>query len=322
MATVLTERWTPLPMRCSDVSFWLQVSLPPITLPFRLSSCLCFASAVQTRLLSTMVFYSTLLLLLACGISHGFEVPGLSRREALCSLVGASCTFGLAHPTLAAPDIETALVDYHIRDRNMNKDTLIREDYWYMTGKTPPRLLNGPLKGDDPAFNAFGSCESEIGGENPCTYVSLKQRIPAYSKYGNTIAFGAKEMSQLGRILEQLEAQTTAEELWRAARDLVARQERSTPPPLVDAELKMILLATALMISPAFPSPSRELLVARFYANEAHFASRTMADAIEQRDTQQARAAWELGRDSWNSYFQIVNKSISPKVGDKFELIQ
>jgi hypothetical protein len=30
---------------------------------------------------------------------------------------------------------------------------------------------------------------------------------------------------------------------------------------------------------------------------------------------------WEYGRDSWNSYFQIVNQHITPKVGDPFQLV-
>ncbi|GKY96524.1 hypothetical protein MPSEU_000612000 [Mayamaea pseudoterrestris] len=245
----------------------------------------------------------------------------VSRRRAFVSVVNTCGTIGLSQPSGASDTESTTLLDYHDRDRYMNKNVLIREDYWYMTGKTPPRLLSGPLKGDDPAFNAFGSCASEVKGENSCTYVSLKQRIPAYTKYGNSIAYGAKEMSQLGRVLEQLEAQPTNEELWQRATEFVALQDRMAPPPLVDAELKMILLATALMISPAFPSPSRELLVARFYANEAHFASSTLVKAMREKNSQQARAAWEFGRDSWNSYFQVVNRSISPKVGDKFEAI-
>jgi len=97
--------------------------------------------------------------------------------------------------------------------------------------------------------------------------------------------------------------------------------ERRMPPPLVDAELKMILLATALTTSPNFPLPSRELLVARFYANECHFASTEVAAAIRDRDVRRAIGAWEFDRDSWNSYMRVVNRSITSKVGDKFEPI-
>jgi hypothetical protein len=41
-------------------------------------------------------------------------------------------------------------------------------------------------------YNAWGICTNDSGG-NACTYVPLKQRIPAYSKYAFNIALGAKE---------------------------------------------------------------------------------------------------------------------------------
>lgn len=90
----------------------------------------------------------------------------------------------------------------------------------------------------------------------------------------------------------------------------------------VDAELKMILLATALTTSPNFPGPNKELLVARFYANEVHYAQDVLRTAIESRDKALGLQAYEFGKDSWNSFFQVVNRSITPKVGDKFVLIQ
>jgi len=89
----------------------------------------------------------------------------------------------------------------------------------------------------------------------------------------------------------------------------------------VDAELKMILLATALMTSPNFPIPSKELLVARFYANEVHYAQGKLRIAVEGRSREDALRIWEFGKDSWNSEFQVLNRHITPKVGDKFELI-
>ena len=226
---------------------------------------------------------------------------------------------------------EGTVFDYENRDRKSNKDALIREDYWFMMGKNPPRLLNGPIKQDDPQWNAFGSCSTQEGDgatSNSCTYVSLKQRIPIYSKYGFSIALGAKEYSALGQRLRRIASEgrnKSSESLkvteWEAAASYVISRPQNSPPPPVDALLKMVLFASGMLTSPNYNGPNKRLLVARFYANEVGFATKEIADAIQQRDAVRALAAWEFGKDSWNSYFQIVNEAISPKVGEKFELI-
>lgn len=200
----------------------------------------------------------------------------------------------------------------HYRDRKSNKGTLIREDYWFMMGKTPPRKLDGPLLADDPEFNAFGSCETtqENGGSNSCTYVSLKQRIPTYSKYGFIIALGAREYSILGKSLRNGD--------WKASIPYLLTEPQQPPPPSVDALLKMVLFASGMLTSPNYSGPSKRLLVARFYANEVGFAVEEIKEAIDERDQKRAITAWEFGKDSWNSYFQVVNDSISTKVGEKF----
>ncbi len=262
---------------------------------------------------------------------HGWSITNdgtssleISRRQAF-SLCGRAL-FGVITTLTCIPDIASAdsfTGDYENRDRRSNKDAIIREDYYYMMGKAPPRLLNGPIRMDDPQWNAFGSCETTEGGSssNSCTYVSLKQRIPAYSKYGFSIALGAKEYTLLGKSLQEA-ARYNDEQSWQTAASYVVQQPQGPPPPPVDALLKMVLFASAMLTSPTFNGLSRELLVARFYANEASFATKEMAAAIESRDAGRAMAAWEFGRDSWNSYFQMVNGKISNKVGDKFEPIQ
>lgn len=240
------------------------------------------------------------------------QQPVATRRQTLDTLSGMICAS--AGLVITGPNDCAFAADeiaFENRDRNGNKDALIREDYWFMTGKTPPRLLTNPLQAEDPKWATFGSCDSADGG-NPCTYVSLKQRAPAYSKYGSTIAQGAKEYAALGKILQ------SSSPAWDQALPLIRGDLGSAA---VDAELKMILLATALLVSPNFPTPNKELLVSRYYANEIHFAQGKVRTAVEEQNREQALAAWEFGRDAWNSYFQVVNRSISPKVGDKFELI-
>jgi hypothetical protein len=234
----------------------------------------------------------------------------------------------VAVPPLSPTETDTTASDYfpfESRDRKGNKNTVIREDYWYMMGKTPPRQLLNPLKGDNPQFNAYGSCESAVeGGGNPCTYISLKQRAPAYSRYASSILAGSQEYQALGRLLQQLRTPAIGTESysidasWQEAAFYVVTEEHCPPPLIVDAELKMILFATAMTTSANFPGPSRELLVSRFYVNEAHYAHIVMKHAILSRDVDVALQAWQFGRDSWNSYFQAVSRSIVPKVGEPF----
>jgi len=242
----------------------------------------------------------------------------LSRRQIFGSAVNAVAVMG-TWPFIAngeSTEDSAPLDKLHFRDRKSNKGTLIREDYWFMMGKTPPRKLDGPLITDDPEFNAFGSCETSQdngGGSNSCTYVSLKQRIPTYSKYGFIIALGAKEYSLIGNLLKKGD--------FKGAVPYLLTGPQQPPPPSVDALLKMVLFASGMLTSPNYSGPSKRLLVARFYANEVGFAIEEIKDAIDAQDQQRAIAAWEFGKDSWNSYFQIVNDSISVKVGDKFEPI-
>lgn len=269
---------------------------------------------MKTITMSHKTLFSTVMALLVVATT-AWECPIYSRRAAMAAPFAAGLLS--VAPAFAEEN------EFEFRNRQGNKNAVIRDDYWYIYGKTPPRSLKAPLPQDDPQFNAFGSCtSSDSSGGNSCTYVALTQRIPAYSKYGSSIAYGGRDFQRLGDLLQRLAKKPTDQDLWIEASRLVTVEAGSVPPPIVDSELKMVLLATALTTSPNFPGPNRELLVARFYSNECHQAHRVLQDAIATRDIQRAVGAWEFGRDSWNSYFQVVNRSISPKVGDKFVAIK
>ena len=227
--------------------------------------------------------------------------------------------------TTSADDTGRPIVDldeYRNRDRNNNKSALVREDYWFLMGKTPPRALESSLaQSDNPEFNAFGSCAtSDNGTTNSCTYVSLQQRIPTYSKYAFTIGLGSKEYALLGQAL-------------RDHNGTEAQHYVQPQSPALDALLKMVLLASGLFTSPTYTGLSKRLLVGRYYTNEVGFAIHEIQAALllleddnnndgdDDYDYPRALAAWEYGKDAWNSYYQIVNDSISAKVGDKFMLI-
>ncbi|KAL3942653.1 MAG: hypothetical protein SGBAC_003201 [Bacillariaceae sp.] len=246
----------------------------------------------------------------------GLDKEVMGRRQAILSTAAGALAI---NPWNAFAD---GLEDgkYEFRDRKSNKNALVREDYYYMMGRTPPRALQNALRLDDPQFNAFGACQTQADGSsaNSCTYVSLKQRIPAYSKYAFSIGLGAKEFVQLKGVLQECQTNPGA---WQKAATFVETLPASPPPPPVDALLKMALFGSSMLTSPNYSGPSKELLVARFYVNEASYATEEIAAAIETKDAKRALEAWEFGKDSWNSYFQIVNDKISPKVGDKFDLI-
>ncbi|KAL7445218.1 hypothetical protein ACHAXM_011898 [Skeletonema potamos] len=240
---------------------------------------------------------------------------GITRR-ALISGVASAIILPSNLPA-NADDAQSDPYRYENRDRNKNKDALIREDYWYFSGRRPPRRLDiNALPADDPTWNAWGECtKSEITG-NSCVYVSLKQRIPAYGKYFFSIDNGIKEYSQLGKILR------SSNPNWNEAAKLVdPGLDTRMPSPTVDSLLKMALFATQMLTSPNFTGPNRELLVSRYYINECAFALNGLAKSIDERDAETSLSLWEFGKDNFNSYLSILNRSISPKVGDKFDLV-
>lgn len=245
------------------------------------------------------------------------RTSSVSRRGALTTAANAAAFLLTTAPATAAAEDTPKQYSFEKRDRDGNKNAVIREDYWYSTGVTPPRQLNSPLVLDDPKWNSFGACETNGGdaaATNSCTYISLKQRQPAYSKYAFSITLGATEFQNLRKALQDQE--------WnKAASYVFVNSDSKMPPATTDALTKMVLFASLMLSSPNFSGVSRELLVARFYANEFKYAISQVQDAIVAKDQARALAAWDFGKDSYNSYTQVVNRQIVPKVGDPLPLI-
>ena len=242
----------------------------------------------------------------------------LSRRFVLSSTGASICTtIFRSNEAHADDDVSVAYEDmfsYEKRDRKANKNALIREDYWYMSNSLPPRKLDAlSADFDNPKWNTWGTCETSAAG-NSCTYVSLSQRIPAYSKYAFNIRLGASDFSKLGSAIFQ-----KSEPDWDIAASYLNDTPTGMPSPMKDSLLKSALFATGMLTSPNYSGPPKELLVARFYVNEVAFSVEELRSAVMSKDSKRAKAAWEFGKDSWNSYFTVVNKNIVPKVGDKFE---
>ena len=256
-------------------------------------------------------------------LSLGDVTIGRTRRQALTTIIGSATGAVVSlRPTFASDDDDNDVnYAFERRDRKKNKEALVAEDYWYMTNKIPPRKLDlAQLPADDPTWNAWGTCTKNEATGNSCTYVSLKQRQPAYSKYAFNIELGRQEYEKLGKVLQRAATSGPESPAWAEAAVLVdpGSGKDRLPSPIVDSLLKMVLFATAMLTSPNYSGPSREMLVSRFYVNEGYFATQQIRAAIEARDADRALAAWEFGKDSFNSYFTILNRSIVEKVGDKF----
>jgi len=205
------------------------------------------------------------------------------------------------------------------RNRGLNDGALIQTDFYFTTGRRPPRVLNVEnLPKDDPKWNAWGECAKDANGGNACTYIPLKQRYDAYSKYGISVAAGAEDFVALGSALKK-------KDLSAVGFLLDAGDKGRSPGAARSAARRALLLADGLLISANSGSLGREILVARYYVNEIHFATESIAtimDGAEPVDWAAAADAWRLGVDSYNSFFAVVNTKIAPKVGEKFVAIR
>ena len=113
---------------------------------------------------------------------HAAAAAKLDRRAfaiALTSFLPAAANAALARDAPPPPGI------LENRDRGLNEKALIANDFYFVTGRKPPRVLDVQnLPRDDPKWNAWGECAAGSDGSNACTYIPLKQRYDAYSKHG------------------------------------------------------------------------------------------------------------------------------------------
>ena len=205
------------------------------------------------------------------------------------------------------------------RDRGLNEKALISTDFYFVTGRRPPRVLDVQnLPRDDPKWNAWGECASGSDGSNACTYIPLKQRYDAYSRHGSTVMAAAEDLAdlaELGRALKQ-------RDLAAAALLLDNGEKVKAPSALRSASRKALLLADGLLISANSGGLGREILVARYYVNEFHYATERIMLASDDVDWGAVSDLWRLGADSYNSFFVCVNKAVVPKVGEKFVAVR
>ena len=69
--------------------------------------------------------------------AHSYSTEIVDRRKAFASFVASSSAPWLigVDPINAANEESIIAYDYENRDRNKNKEALIRDDYWYFTNR-------------------------------------------------------------------------------------------------------------------------------------------------------------------------------------------
>lgn len=231
------------------------------------------------------------------------KLPVASRRGLLEKTAAAAVVWPWSARSRAA--------ELDVRDRGQNADALIRNDLWYEKGVVPPRQLDMASlpRAQDPVFSAWERCTTR-----PCTYIPVQQRYTGMSKYAGGVRMGLEAF-------EGLKASVTARRwedvLYAVQRS--AKAENRPNGPVFSGLLKGVLLANALLISENTSSQQDDVLLARFYLNEAAYAARELGLAGAAGDADRAMRAWTFGRDSLNSYVVVVNRAIdSERVGDKF----
>ena len=167
----------------------------------------------------------------------------------------------------------------------MNSNVLFSQDFYFKYGRSPPFLQDA-------------TSEIPDGGAVPFTRV--QQRYEAYGKYAARVLAGVEAFRALKGAVDDGSWAT-------AAADDTKYNLRAVG-----------LLANGLMASEN-NGPGNVLFLTRWYVNECAL---DIGDVAKAADKAQAAAAWERGRKAINSALIVLNKEISPKVGEQFVLVE
>lgn len=166
----------------------------------------------------------------------------------------------------------------------MNGNVVFGQDFYFKYGRAPPFLVDA-------------TSEIPDGGAVPFTRV--QQRYENYGKYAARINVGVEAFRKLKGAIDCGDGAVQAAD---------------------DAQFNlraMGLLANGMMASEN-NGPGNVLFLTRWYINEAAL---NIGDVAKASDKKQAQAAWERGRKAINSALIVLNKEISPKIGDQFQLV-
>ena len=132
-------------------------------------------------------------------------------------------------------------------------------------------------------------------------FVLSQQRYDSLKKYGDRVKKGAQELNKLGDKIKI-----------GGESSLIA----GCDDPIY-ALRPMGLLANGFLASEN-TGATNELFLARWYINEIYLRIGDIQNASSESE---ALAAYDAAKKSMNSYFSMLNRIISSKVGNKFEYI-
>lgn len=224
-------------------------------------------------------------------------VSGESRRSILKDLITFTATTGLTTqgPTLAMADFTPGgtLVDRQVgvtvgntqastSRKADNSNVLFAQDYYFKFGTAAPWI--------EPDSTEF---------PKSMPFVRIQQRYDAMKKYGPRIQGGLNIITGLDKVPAAQITDPTASDVYQLR--------------------PMGLLANNMLASENTGS-TNELFLARWYINEIYLLVNDLRNASS--NGQQAKQVYTALRGATNSYLTLMNRVITPKVGDKFPYLQ
>lgn len=168
-----------------------------------------------------------------------------------------------------------------------NSNVLFSQDQYFKFGVAAPWIEPG---------------STEFPKQMP--FVLSQQRYDTLKKYGAKVMLGVKAIEELGDVIRS----TPVEEL----------RNKILPPDAPEYYLRpMGLLANGFLASEN-TGTTNELFLSRWYINEIYL---DIGDMRNSKSREEALTSYEAAKKAINSYYGMLNRVITAKVGDKFELL-
>jgi hypothetical protein len=135
-------------------------------------------------------------------------------------------------------------------------------------------------------------------------FVLSQQRYDALKKYGDKVIRGAKAVEGLGNVINSSPVEEFATKI--------------LPPDAPEYFLRPMGLLANNFLASENTGTTNELFLARWYINEIYL---DIADMRAAKSKEDALKSYEAAKKAVNSLFGMLNRSITAKVGDKFELV-
>ena len=226
------------------------------------------------------------------------------RRDAF-KIFGATAASSVLLPTLPTASAESqftpggTLVDRELgvqvgnreaspsRSPN-NSNVLFSQDQYFKFGVAAPWIEPG---------------STEFPKQMP--FVLSQQRYDTLKKYGTRVMLGVKAIEELGDVIK-----TSPVEEFR---------NKILPPDAPEYYLRpMGLLANGFLASEN-TGTTNELLLSRWYINEIYL---DIGDIRNSNSKEDALKSYEAAKKAINSYYGMLNRVITAKIGERFQLLQ